>query len=1025
MASPWTKLASPRTSRAVNLAVWGFATLLVAVCIAIVAWQFGHDSTRPGLSDLRQVFPLAFTAASLVLVFLLAVGLNWHSRRESRQLQAENLELSRLALVASKTDNAAFITNPDGNIQWVNDGFVRLTGHSATEALGKQPGPLLLGQLQNIKVNQKLRDGISHRRIFTVEMLCSNRRGHRFWMSLNMTPVVDDQGHLNHYIGIGQDITARRKAEEEVAKVGRRSELLLNAAADGIFGFDLQGVISFVNSATTRMTGFESDDLIGQPLSSLLHQLRVNRGNALQDELFAGAAFIDGSVQVGESDEFRRKDGTSFPVEYSSTPVYEGNNLIGSVVVFRDITARAQAEALRTRQMRQSALRADVAFALTSGDSLRGFLGRAMLALVKHLDGAFARVWTLNAADLMLELQASSGIYSHINGPHGRIPVGTLKVGKIARDGAPQISENLLADPDILDKDWVARERMAAFIGFPLFLEGNLVGVMALFSRQRLPEDAMELLGQVADTIAQGIARKQAEESQGRQTALLDKVADAVLVVGLDDRLVACNEAACRLHGWDGNPPIGQQVLASLLADPNACSRARGFTLQEGSWRDEFSAVPHPDGPRPVDCRWFLATDESGAPESFIIVQTDTAARRELERRLLANQRTETVGLLARGLAHELTDTLFPILVSTETLQTRATDEATRESLALLEANARRSIGLVRQIQTLGAPANRGDARPTPTPEVAANLAAIIRGTFPKNLQTRAEIAPDLWTLRGDAVATLQALLNLALVAGRQMPDGGVFTLAAANVYLPEGDPSLPHHAEPGCHVRFTLSHTGAALPDDLVARLAEAGRDGNDSVAPGLGDAALAAGTELERAVASALHLLREQRAFLTIEPGSSPGTSLSVSVPAETPAEGVALEPAEPARPSGHGEVILVVDDEESLLTITKDALESFGYRALTARDGAEAVATYSAHRQDIRAVITDMVMPNMDGPSTIRVLRKLDPTVPIIASSGLMEPAKVRELTGESDLAFLEKPYSADLLLQTVHAAVQRAP
>jgi CheY-like chemotaxis protein/PAS domain-containing protein len=646
-----------------------------------------------------------------------------------------------------------------------------------------------------------------------------------------------------------------------------------------------------------------------------------------------------------------------------------------------------------------------------------------MLALVKHLDGAFARVWTLNAADMMLELEASSGIYSHINGPHGRIPVGTLKVGKIARDGAPQISENLLADPDILDKDWVARERMVAFIGFPLFLEGKLVGVMALFSRQRLPEDAMELLGQVADTIAQGIARKQAEDSQGRQTALLDKVSDAVLVFGLDDRLVACNEAACRLHGWDVNPPIGQQVLTSILADPHACSRARAFTLQEGSWRDEFSAVPRLDGPRPVDCRWFLATDEAGAPESFIVVQTDTSARRELESRLLANQRTETVGLLARGLAHELTDTLFPILVSTETLQTRAADEATRESLALLEANARRSIGLVRQIQALGAPANREDARPTPTPEVAANLAAIIRGTFPKNLQTRAEIAPDLWTLRGDAVAVQQALLNLALVASRQMPDGGVFTLEAANVYLPEGDPSLPPHAEAGCHVRFTLSHTGAPLPEELLARLATAGEAASD--APGLGHAALAAGSELERAVASALHLLRQQRAFLTLEPGATPGASVAVSVPAETPAEGVTPVSAETARPSGHGEVILVVDDEESLLAITKDALESFGYRALTARDGAEAVATYSAHRQDIRAVITDMVMPNMDGPSTIRVLRKLDPYVPIIASSGLMEPAKVRELTGESDLAFLEKPYSADLLLQTVHAAVQRAP
>src|SRR5262249_11008129 len=160
---------------------------------------------------------------------------------------------------------------------------------------------------------------------FTVEMLCAHRRGHRYWMSLNLTPVFNEQKMLVNFVGVGSDITARKRAEEEVARIGRRSELFLNAAGDGIFGLDLQGAITFVNTAAARLTGWSAPDLIGKPVSTLLHQLRVQRSAAAQDELFTGAAFIDGTVQIGDTDEFKTRDGKLFPVEYMSTPVHEGS----------------------------------------------------------------------------------------------------------------------------------------------------------------------------------------------------------------------------------------------------------------------------------------------------------------------------------------------------------------------------------------------------------------------------------------------------------------------------------------------------------------------------------------------------------------------------------------------------------------------------------------------------------------------------------------------------------------------------
>jgi DNA-binding NtrC family response regulator len=120
----------------------------------------------------------------------------------------------------------------------------------------------------------------------------------------------------------------------------------------------------------------------------------------------------------------------------------------------------------------------------------------------------------------------------------------------------------------------------------------------------------------------------------------------------------------------------------------------------------------------------------------------------------------------------------------------------------------------------------------------------------------------------------------------------------------------------------------------------------------------------------------------------------------------------------PTGSGELILAVDDEASVLTMTKETLETFGYRVVTAKDGTEAVAAYTANRGNIKGVLTDMLMPFMDGPATIRVLKKIDPDVKIIAASGLMDSEKVKDATGMDNITFLMKPYTAEKLLTTIH-------
>ncbi|HYV30357.1 MAG TPA: PAS domain-containing protein, partial [Candidatus Binatia bacterium] len=333
----WNKIKKTQSAGRTRVASL-FGLLLAAVlafCSALLALRASPDTiqTRPDLTGLRP-YPSRVAAAGCPLLLLVVFSwLTWYLLREIQALRRKQTELARLALVASKTENAVFLTNAEGAIEWANEGFARMSGHLPGDVLGKQCGALLLGTLQNINVTQKIRDGLTSQKNFTVEMHCSHRRGHRYWLSLNMTPVFAEQNQLVGFIGVGSDITGRRRAEEEVARIGRRSELLLNAAGDGIFGVDLQGAITFVNTAAAGLTGWPAGGLIGKPVSTILHQLRVHRSPAAQDELFTGAAFIDGTVQIGDLDEFKAKDGTRFPVEYTSTPVHESNNLIGSVVV--------------------------------------------------------------------------------------------------------------------------------------------------------------------------------------------------------------------------------------------------------------------------------------------------------------------------------------------------------------------------------------------------------------------------------------------------------------------------------------------------------------------------------------------------------------------------------------------------------------------------------------------------------------------------------------------------------------------
>ena len=971
------------------------ATFAGAVMLLVVGAAFSWETIGAaveGQADALQslLFPLA---GALMLVTLLWAWSCWRIWSEDRPGFRHGSDRERMALMAERTGNALLLLNPDGAISFVNQGFTKLTGFSLEEVLGKHPGAALCGKMHDARTIQQIREGITGQKHFAVELFSLHKDGHRFWLLLNISPVFDEEQDLVHFVAVGTDITVRKRAEEDLARVNRRNDVLLNSAGDGIYGIDNQGTITFINEAAARLTGWSPSELIGKP-ASLLHQLRSGRG-----------------LVSDATAHFQRKDGSQFSAEFTSNPAESSSAQIETVVVFRDVTTRRRAETSRLREAHQAALRADVAFALSGGDTLQSFLQRVTQALVKHLDATLARIWTLDPTENFLELQASAGLYTHTNGHHSRIPVGTLKVGLIAKNRTPDVTNDVANDPHILDKEWVKREQIHSFAGMPLCLEGGLVGVMAMFSRQPFAEDALASMGAIADVIAQGIMRKQAEHKVAEQAALLDQAHDAILVTDLEGHCTYLNKFAERLYAVSASDVRGRRADQALGVDRSYFEKARMAVLNQGEWNDDLCKVTVGGNALLIDTRWTLVRDEIGQPKSIMVVNTDISEKKEIEARFLRAQRLESIGKLASGIAHDLNNVLSPVAMSVELLKSKCTDDASRRTLSILEVSAKRGAEMVKQILTFSRGVE-GERMILQTKHLIKEVAKIISETFPKNIQVHTAVPESLWTVVGDATQLHQVLMNLAVNARDAMPNGGTITFSAENTVVEANQEAVHGDATPGFYAVVKVADTGTGIPPEIGERIFEpfftTKEEGKGS---GLG-------------LSTALSIVKNHDGFVRVQTEHNKGSQFSIYLPASEAAQAETQTGSElPSLPTGRGEYILAVDDEAAVLSLTKEILETYGYRVLTAKDGTEAIATFTAHRDQIRGVLTDMLMPHMDGPATIRVLKKLEPSLKIIAASGLMDSDKVRNTTGLTDLVFLMKPYTAEKLLGTIREALSQ--
>ena len=317
-----------------------------------------------------------------------------------------------------------------------------------------------------------------------------------------------------------RSLLARHQAAAVLHEQREWFRTTLAGIGDAVIATDTKGIVRFLNSVAQELTAWQEREAQGQPLESVFKIVNEQTRSAVENPALRA---LEGGVIVGLANHtiLIARDGTERPIDDSAAPIRDADGkMIGAVLVFRDITARRKAEEGLAERVRLMAMSAEVGAALTRGSALRDDLQRCAGALVEHLDGAFARIWTLDAEAGVLELQASAGLYTHIDGPHRRVPVGELKIGLIAHECKALLTNAVVGDPRVPEQEWARREGLVAFAGYPLMVDDRLVGVMAMFAHHDLTLHTLGAMAAVADQIALGIERKRAEQEVARLLAL-------------------------------------------------------------------------------------------------------------------------------------------------------------------------------------------------------------------------------------------------------------------------------------------------------------------------------------------------------------------------------------------------------------------------------------------------------------------------------------------------------------------------
>jgi len=774
-------------------------------------------------------------------------------------------------------------------------------------------------------------------------------------------PILDAEGNLLGYRGVDHDITERKRAEEELRNSEERLQILFDSSPDAHYIMDFQGRFLNTNKAAEKLAGYSKDELVGKSFFDL--------------DLLSPEQITEAARSLAENAEGRpigpnerilkRGDGTKITLEVSAYPIKIRDE---SVVlgIARDVTDRKRAEQML--RFTQFSVDRCADAALWMGPDAR----------LIYVNDAVCRSLGYSREELL---------------------------SMTVHDIDPDFSEEVWAD------HWKDVKRRGSFTieSHHRTKDGRIFPVEVTVNFMEFEEREYNCAF-VHDITERKRAEADLEESMSLLTATLESTADAILVVDLEGNLRRVNRKL--LDMWRVPGRISETAdngeeeasLQSLLKDPEG-EFLGTKQIYEGPVKERLDTLELKDGR--IFERYTKPQKIAGKTVGIVLSFRDITEQKKLEQQLMHAQKMESIGTLAGGIAHDFNNLLGGVLGYASLMKANIKDDHKMfRYVDTIEKSAMRAAELTSQLLAF-ARGGKYETKSIDLNKVVHETMEIIGRTIDKSIEIRTHLAEDLSTVAADSGQLQQVLMNLCVNAADAMPHGGKLIIETNMETVAQGYIGADIGNNPGPHVTLTITDTGTGMDKKTLQRIFE----------PFYTTKEEGKGTGLGLSMVYGVVKNHGGHVRVYSEPGE--GSTFKIFLPADGKPE--TREQATSEAPRGGDELVLVVDDEESIRDLAKDILETHGYRVLLAEDGSQAVEIFEKHNGSIGLVILDMVMPKMGGHETFQRLKELNPKVKALLSTGYSQNGKAKEILDSGVMGFVQKPYQHTTLLSKVRTAL----
>jgi len=900
-------------------------------------------------------------------------------------------------------------------LRW-NRNLELVTGYSTAEISSMHPLDFFEGKDRRIE-EEHIRE-VFQKGPTTSEAELVSKDGHRtpFFFTCSMVSV----GDRRCAIGTGIDIAERRRTEESVRLLNDQNELILNSAGEGIYGVDINGQSTFINPSASKMIGWEARELIGKRQHDLIHHSKPDGTPYPSDECPIYAAFKDGRVHHVTDEVFWRKDGTSFPVEYTSTPIVENSRLVGAVVVFRDVTDRKYTEEeIRKNYDTQTVLNSLLNLSLQDVP-IEEILRRALdliLSIPWLVAQSKGHISIVEHDPGMIVLKAQKGFDELSLKTCAVIPLGKCICGRAA------LSKEIVFVDRVDERHEICHDGVSPHGHYcvPIIFTDKVIGVINVVVSEghKSNEREKSLLLAVANTLAGIIVRRRAEvsllESEQKLQAITDAASDAIVLIDDEQKIVYWNSSSSRMLGYQPEEVAGKSILVVIpprYRETHTIAFHRFVETGQGpllGMTYEVAALKKDGSEIPVELS-ISAIRLKGKWHSAGIIR-DISDRKKLEQQLLQSQKIEAVGQLAGGIAHDFNNILSAIVGYGSILRLKMkNDDPLRVNVEHVLDAAKRASDLTTSLLAFSRQQIL-HIRPINLTTVVRRVEHLLRRVIGEHIELQAVCKQADVTVNADSNQLEQVFMNLAINARDAMPDGGSFIIVIDTIELDDAFIRAHGFGERGWYALVSVADTGVGIDETTRKRIFE----------PFFTTKEVGKGTGLGLSIVYGI--IKQHHGYINVYSEQGKGTTFKIYLPlSEREAESRPLTADIPEEKFPRGtETVLVAEDDETLRNLSHTVLEEFGYTVIEAKDGADAVSKFRTHKDVIKLVILDMIMPKKNGREVYQEIKEIQPGIKALFVSGYSADKRIFEDLLDKGIEFLMKPLSPMTLLKKVRAVL----